>query len=313
MPFRKQKFVFCYLLLLAGSVGHAGTAERWLEDYRQASATGKSVHALDVDNDSLLLKRDDGFYTSGIRYTRRYHMAETDGTAAFGWRIGQELYTASDINLPPQQVGPPDRPYAGWLYGGFFRETFRTDGTSVRMGIDIGCLGPCAGGEWTQKNLHRILNQALPQGWGRQVGNEWGVVLHAESVPLRYQLNRYIDVAPRLQGRFGNIHTDLAAEVTARAGRLRMLPWQPGWHAYLRTGMRAVAYNATLQGGYFSSGDAHVVEPRRWVGSAEIGMAWQAGAYGAAISLIRNGNELRGVSDSFGTQNFLRLQFVYVP
>jgi lipid A 3-O-deacylase len=284
-----------------------------LEDYSKAAAQGKTTHFMDIDNDSLLLKKDDGFYTSGLRYMRQHTLVNANASNTFGWRLGQEQYTASDINLPPSSVGPPDHPYAGWLYGGMFRQTHRADGTHRKIGVDIGCLGPCAGGEWTQNTLHRLLNQPLPQAWSKQVKNELGVVLYADVAPVRWTVNPVFDVTPNLHGRFGNIFSDAGAGITLRAGQLNLLPHQSTFHGYLRIDSRIVGYNATLQGGYFSKGNPHTVKPKRWTGEAEAGLAWNSAAYGIRLSVVRRSNEIQDLSNARGAQNFARLQFSYTP
>jgi hypothetical protein len=284
-----------------------------VDDFRRVRAEGQTSHILNIDNDSLLLDRRDGFYTSGLFYTQRYALREATRQTVFGWRIGQELYTPSDINLPPALVGPPNHPYAAWLFGGMFKEVHRDDGSQARFGIDVGCLGPCAGGEWTQRTLHRILNQPLPQGWSRQVRNELGVVLHADVAPVRWSIGKAVDVTPSIKGRFGNIYTDVGAGVVLRAGRLNVFSDQPTLHGFLRLDGRAVAYNASLQGGYFSDGNPHTVSPKRAVGEVEGGMVWNRGAFGVAASLVRRSNEVRELSNSVGAQTYVRLQFSYMP
>jgi lipid A 3-O-deacylase len=301
-------------LLLAGTSLHsvADTLGNFVKDFGTAYRDGKTTHIVDIDNDSLLLKRDDGFYTSGLLYTQRYTIGGTTGSTTFGWRIGQELYTASDINLPPALVRPPDHPYAGWLYGGVFKDTHHPDGRYRKLGIDIGCLGPCAGGEWTQNNLHRLLNQPLPQGWSRQVKNEAGIVLYADVAPVRWTPNPSIDITPNLHGRFGNIFADVGAGVTLRAGRLN-LPDQSTLHAYLRLDGRAVGYNATMQGGYFSKDNVHTVAPKRFVGEAEVGLVWNAAPFAVNFGIVRRGNEVRDLPNSVGSQNFARVRISYSP
>jgi lipid A 3-O-deacylase len=301
------------LLTGIGMESAAGTFGDLAADFGKAYATGKTAHVIDIDNDSLLLKRDDGFYTSGLRYTQRYTMSDTARSTVFGWRIGQELYTASDINLPPAFVKPPDHPYAGWLYGGIFKETHHASGSYQKFGVDIGCLGPCAGGEWTQNNLHRLLNQPLPQGWSRQVKNEAGIVLYGNVAPVRWAPGSSIDVTPNLHGRFGNIFTDIGTGLTVRAGQLNLLPDQSTLHAYFRVDGRVVGYNATMQGGYFSKNNVHTVAPKRFVGEAEVGFVWNSAPYGVNIGIVRRGNEVRDLPSSFGAQNFARVQFSYIP
>jgi lipid A 3-O-deacylase len=285
----------------------------FLDEFKHAMAHGKSSHMVDIDNDSLLLKRDDGFYTGGMRYTLQYSVGDNTQSSVYGWRIGQDMYTASDIKLAPALVGPPDHPYAGWLYTGVFKANDKVDGSSLRYGVDIGCLGPCAGGEWTQTTLHRIINQPLPQAWSKQVRNEAGVILYGDYAPLRWKLGSAFDLTPTLHGRFGNIHTDAGAGIKLRAGQLNILPQQSTLHAYLNLDARAVAWNASLQGGYFSSGNPHTVKPKRLVGEVEIGLAWNSASFGISAALVRRSNEINDLSNAVGAQNFARLQFSYTP
>lgn len=282
-------------------------------DYPKVVKEGRLTHVADIDNDTLLLNRDDGFYTSGMRYSRRYSLRDAGDLTVYEWRIGQDQYTASDIKLPPERVGPPDHPYAGWLYGGFFKERHRSDGASYRIGIDIGCIGPCAGGKWAQTQFHRLIDQPLPKGWSRQVKNEAGVVLHATVAPVRWTPGPSVDITPSIHARFGNIFTDAGVGMLVRTGRLNLLPGQATFHAFLRLHGHAVGYNATLQGGYFSKGNPHTVDPKRFTGEAEAGIAWAGENYSARMSIVRRSNEIRGLPDSAGAQNYLRLQFSYTP
>jgi lipid A 3-O-deacylase len=304
---------FGLLFSAASAASTAGPWENLLADYRLASATGRTAHVVDIDNDSLLLNKNDGFYTSGIRYTYARTVDTGPGVQTFGWRIGQELYTASDIKLPPALVGPPNHPYAGWLFAGAFKEENRRDGSYARFGIDLGCLGPCAGGEATQTAFHRVLNQPRPQGWSKQVRNEPGVVLHGEIAPARWTFGSSVDMTPNLHFRFGNIATDGGVGATVRAGRLNLLPSGSTFHGYVRGTVNAVGYNATLQGGYFTKNNPHTVDPKRWVGSAEAGIAWSGEEYGLRLALVRHSNEIRALPESVGAQDFVRLQFAYTP
>lgn len=313
MSHHYAKSIAAFLLGAACVAAAAQSPGGLLGDYQKASAEGRTIHIFDIDNDSLLLNRNDGFYTSGLRYTRLHVLDTATGSTAFGWRAGQELYTASDIKLPPELVGPPNHPYAAWLFVGMLKHTARRDGTYTRIGIDIGCLGPCAGGEATQTTFHRILNQPEPQGWSKQVKNEVGAILYGEYAPVRWEPSRFIDITPDLHGRFGNIVTDAGVGVTVRAGQLNLLPDKPTLHGFVRMYANAVGYNATLQGGYFSENNPHTVEPKRWVGAAEAGLAWNKGPYGFRASLVRHSNEIRDLPNSVGAQNFVRLQFSYAP
>jgi lipid A 3-O-deacylase len=304
---------FSSLMFAAASVSSAVNAGSLLDAFNDARVNGKTSHVLNIENDSLMLNRDDGLYTSGLQYSQRYVLPVPDGVSVFGWRFGQELYTASDINLPPESVGPPDHPYAAWLYSGFFREWHGYTGKQARVGIDFGCLGPCAGGEATQDFLHGILDQPRPKGWNQQVKNEVGFVLHGELTPIRWALGKHVDVAPNVHGRFGNIFTDAGAGIKVRFGQLNVLPDQPTMHGFVRLDGRAVAYNASLEGGYFSRNNPHTVKPKRFVPEAEAGFVWNGASFGILLSIVYRGNEIKDLSDSVGEQDFVRLTVSYTP
>lgn len=307
-----KPIVLVLSMLAAGSAGASPFADL-VAEYENVRSKGAVTHVVDIDNDTLLLNNEDGFYTSGLRYAHIRSLREGDRVTSFGWRVGQDLYTPSDIKLPPEFIGPPNHPYAGWLYGGVFREVHRADGTYAKAGIDIGCLGPCAGGEWTQTQFHKVLDQPLPRGWSRQVRNEVGIVLHGEVAPVRWAHGSSLDVTPAFSARFGNIFTDAGASLLVRAGQLNVFPSQPAFYAYLRTEVRVVGYNATLQGGYFTKNNPHTVDPKRVTGNAEAGVAWSRGPIAATLALVRRGNEIRDLPNSTGAQNYLHLQFSYRP
>jgi lipid A 3-O-deacylase len=305
-------FIFPFMLATA-SMSSAAGARNMVDAFDNARMNGKATYVLNIENDSMKLNRDDGLYTSGLRYAQRYTLPAPDGMSVYGWRFGQELYTASDINLPAELVGPPDHPYAAWLYGGLFREWQAYTGTQTRVGIDFGCLGPCAGGEATQDFLHGLLDQPRPKGWDRQVKNEVGIVLYGDMTPVRWILAKHVDIAPNIHGRFGNIFTDAGAGIKMRVGHLNALPDQPTLHGFFRLDGRAVAHNASLEGGYFSDDNPHTVKPRRFVPEAEAGVVWNGDSFGILLSIVRRGNEIKGLPDSIGVQNFVRLTISYTP
>lgn len=290
--------------------------DAWRE-FQQARHEGRATTIVGVDNDTLLFNHQDKFYTSGVRLTRQFALpagaAAGASQVSYGWRIGQDLYTASDIKLLPQRVGPPDHPYAGWLYGGVFREAVELDGSHQRFGFDLGCLGPCAGGRGTQTALHHLIHQPQPQSWSRQVRNELGAVLYADVAPVRWQFGRHVDLAPSAQGRFGNVFTDVAGSLLLRAGQLEPGPLVASLQAFTRVQARAVGYNASLQGGYFSRDNPHVVTPRRLVGEVEAGVRWMYRNYALSAAFVRIGNENADLSNAIGAQNLARLQLAITP
>jgi lipid A 3-O-deacylase len=274
---------------------------------------GRPSSTLEIDNDSLLLRRDDGLYTSGVRFSRSYRLRSSAGWRSAGWRLGQQLYTPSDVRVRPEHLNSLDRPYAGWLYGGLFYNLLDFDGSELAFGLDLGCLGPCAGGRATQTFVHRVFDQPEPRGWRTQIRNELGVVLRAGARAPYWRLNRHIDLRPGVALRLGNIFTDLTADATLRAGRLEPLAGAAGFYVFARGAVRAVAYDATLQGGMFSDDQVRTVSPRRTTSEWELGLQWHEGSWAWRLSLVRRGNEIAGLPESLGRQDFLRLSIIYFP
>lgn len=281
-----------------------------LDELRQVTASGVTVVRLTIDNDSLLLNRNDGFYTSGNQISLRKVLNTSEKSVIYGWQFGQDLYTASNINLIPEKISVVDHPYSGWLYAGVFREFADKTGTASRIGLDIGCFGPCAGGERTQKQLHRLLKQALPQGWSSQLEQEWGAVLVGEWSSARWAIAKNIDVQPRGKARFGNIFTDASIEASLRFGALCDLPEQAANFGFLRGEVKTIGYDATIQGAYFNN-QTLSVHPRRAVEEIELGYQWRSANYGLYASLIRRSSGIKELPNNFGSENFVRLQFNY--
>lgn len=302
------------LLLMAFPAGvRAASAQPAGDELREIFAKGRATTTLDIDNDSLLLRNDDGLYTSGLRLSQSFRVRASDGWRSAGWRVGQQLYTASDARRTPSQLGPLDRPYAGWLYAGMFYRVEDADGSELAFGLDVGCLGPCAQGRRTQDLLHQVLNQPEPQGWSTQLSNEVGVVAHVGGRGPYYRFGPNADLRPGVAARLGNIFTDLAGDLTLRLGDLQPSATDATAYGFLRVGVRGVVHDATLQGGWFGSEAQRTVDPKRVTGEIEAGLQWQVARWAVRVSVVGRSNEIRGVGEAEGRQEFLRLSISYSP
>jgi hypothetical protein len=301
------------LLLLAARADAADDLSWSAGEMTYLFEKGRMTRTLDIDNDSLLLNRTDKFYSSGLRYTQNYSLPAQGGWRSAGWRFGQQLYTPSSILLEPGQISQFDRPYAGWLYGGLFTRSEQADGSEVSLGIDMGCIGPCAGGHPTQSFFHHLLNQNAPRGWRSQVRNEFGLVVHGGGRAPYWNLSRNADLRTGLAFRLGNIFTDLSLETVLRGGQLRLPSSGTGTYGFLRAAARAVGYDATIQGGLLSDGDVRTAKPRRWTGEVEFGLQWQHQQMGVRFSIVHRTNEIEGLTESVGRQNFFRISFTWIP
>ncbi len=290
-----------------------GSAANWWQEALQSWREGVNTYQITVENDSLLLKRDDGMYTSGARLELQSWQSDARRAQMSRWHLSHEIYSPLDIKLPAALIPLREHPYAAWLATGMSFTEWQINGSMFGLGLDIGCLGPCAAGEATQKNLHRLLNQPLPQGWAKQVRNEWGVIAQLDWAASRYVFNPQADLQANGQIRFGNINTDATVGALLRFGKLNALPQQAASYGYLQAQVRGVAYDATMQGGYFSKNNPHTVDPKPLYGQIELGMQWVGPEYAARVAVVRRGNTIRDLPNSMGTQNYAVLQFSYTP
>ena len=313
MKFVSRDLITMALLIAVATLGLRCDPLAAQESLQTFFKEGRPTSTLDIDNDSLLLRRDDGLYTSGLRFSRSYRLGTTEGWRSAGWRLGQQLYTPLDVRIRPENLSPLDRPYAGWLYGGFFYSVADVDGSELAFGLDVGCLGPCAGGRPTQTFVHKMFDQPEPRGWRTQIRNELGLVLRAGARTPYWRAHRHWDVRPGVALRLGNIFTDLTADATLRAGRLDSVADAAGLYVFVRGAIRAVGYDATLEGGMLSGDQVRTVKPRRITDEWELGLQWYQRSWAWRLSVVRRGNEIAGVPDSLGRQDFLRLSISYFP
>ena len=224
-------------------------------------------------------------------------------TRRIGVSIGQNLYTPQDTETSAPIRN--DRPYAAWLYASFaLQSTYkRVDPKTMKdepvrldtIALDIGLVGPAAGGEFVQNNFHRLIGVAPANGWANQLHNEPTLGLTFER---RWRTGRGVvfddpkleyDVVPRMGLAFGNAATYASAGGTLRIGKdlrndfgpARARPALPGsegfigdgfgWYFFVGAGGEAVARNIFLDGN--TDGNSLRVSHRPFVAEAQAGIA----------------------------------------
>ena len=272
---------------------------------------GVTRYQIHIENDSLLLKRDDGMYTSGARYQVQSWQSDAKRTMMSEIHLAHDFYTPLDIKLAANLIPLREHPYAAWLAIGASFSEWQSNGSMYSLGLELGCIGPCAGGEHVQKGLHRLINQPLPQGWSRQIRNEWGVIGQLQWAGARWEIQRNLDLQANAQLRLGNINTDATLGALLRFGSLNQLPSHEASFGFLQTQVRAVGYDAAMQGGYFSKNNPHTVTPKRAYGQIELGWQWQGPEWGGKLAFVRRGNTIADLPNSLGAQNYAIVQLNY--
>jgi lipid A 3-O-deacylase len=223
----------------------------------------------------------------------------------FGVSVGQNLYTPENITVSQPIFN--DRPYAAWLYASFLlqytykRHDIKTGRDEpVRLDtlqVDLGLIGPAAGGEFVQNNFHRLIGVPQANGWANQLHNEptfdiaferrWRV---RPPAPLLDDPKLEFDFIPRIGGSLGNVSIYADVGGTARIGKnlrddfgpTRARPALPGseafigdgsfgWYLFAGIDAQAVGRNIFLDGN--TDGYSLRVSHRPFVGEAQAGLA----------------------------------------
>lgn len=286
----------------------------------------RSIYTFQVENDVFnRFGRSDRDYTSGVRVgwlspaiteMPRGIVAMTTiptflGEAAADSVIrrvaisaGQNIYTPENTFVSNPIYN--DRPYAAWLYASVaLQYTYkRHDPETGRdepmrldtLQLDLGVIGPAAGGEFVQNNFHNLIGVEPAYGWGNQLHNEPTIGLTFER---RWRTGRAVlidspklevDFIPRAAVAVGNVATYASAGGTARIGKnlrddfgpTRARPALPGSDAFIGDGSfgwylfagldgQAVARNIFLDGN--TDGFSQSVSRRPFVGEVQAGLA----------------------------------------
>lgn len=249
----------------------------------------------------------------------------------FGYTVGQLMFTPESITVSAPQTA--DRFWAGYLYLGSIAQTSYR-GQLETLELDLGIIGPPALAEEAQTLIHRLRKFDLPQGWANQMQTEPTLNVHYlnmyrgfRELPLLAGLSA--DVTPHYGAALGTVFNYVHGGGTLRLGQ-DLRPAPPGtidipslggigefrhrWSAFLRFDLRATAYNAFLQGGFFR-GDPHHTDLRARALSYTVtpGLSFENPGWRASLLLNRRSREFNNAPfsrsvQSFGTLN-IELQF----
>lgn len=227
-----------------------------------------------------------------------------------GRQFGQNFYTPTDISVAA--LIPDDRPYAAWLYYAWLvnirndtdADPLVTRPVENRFEFQVGILGEAAGGEFVQKEFHRLIGDEIPQGWDNQLDFE--PAFNLIYVWRKRIGNRNFDAVPHWGGGLGTVTTHLNAGLTLRAGfnisdfpQLQIPETVAGvgredperWEAYLFAGFdaRLVAHNIFLDGNHFT--DSHSVERENVVHDLKAGVSVRYCGWRFDYTFVRRSKE----------------------
>jgi len=286
----------------------------------QATAEPKGVISMTSEND--LFGGTDRNYSNGIRLERVSPADRVNPllreTAELipgldldrvslrqGFALAHAIYTPEDISA--ETPDPQDRPYAAWLHASA-TVVASDENTQDVLQLNLGVVGPSAGGEFVQANWHELINGVDPLGWDSQLKDEPGIEIIAQRLELfegfKLPLGLETDYGVHVGGAVGNVRTYLATGGMARIGfdldadfgppRIRpaltgagvFRPSQDlGGYIFVGVEGRAVARDIFLDGNSFRE-SASVSDRRDFVGDIQTGIAVYLGEVQVAFTYV---------------------------
>ena len=225
-----------------------------------------------TDNDLYISTVRDRYYTSGIFLSFR-QLKDNKNNAfvkkIYEWKIGQEMYTPYKSTVV--SINKHDRPFAGYLYGGFSINRFAKThifNTSIQLGV----IGPNSYAEELQEFIHDIYGFKKAIGWEHQIKSAFALNFNAEYLkPLLNAENNHFDITWFNSLNFGTVYTNAASGFYSRIGFIKLqnqtntIAFNSNLNnnktnsyrvkesfLYFKTMLRYALYDATLQGSFLN-------------------------------------------------------------
>ena len=293
----------------------------------QAQPRNPGAWSLTSEND--LFGGTDRNYSNGIRIERVSPANEVTPTLDWvadripylnldrtelrqGFALSHTIFTPEDISLVDPD--PADRPYAGWLYASGTVVATTGDIQDI-LQVNLGIVGPSAGGKFVQENWHDLINAVEPRGWESQLKDEPGIEITAQRMKRfdgpKLPLGLGSEVAVHGGATLGNVRTYASTGATARIGwdlsadfgppRIRPALAGAGvfdpdqkFGGYLFAGVegRLIARDMFLDGNLWRDGP-RVEDRRDFVGDIQAGVAFNVGDVQIAFTFVHRGEEFK--------------------
>jgi len=270
----------------------------------RADGATQSIWTLQDENASISSTNPtDRYYVNGLHLgwtgPRGYlpgavsslgHALFGEGEQRVSLGLTQQIYTPFETKAYDPPVD--DEPYAGYIA---LNLNLVQDSTNVRsvLGVNLGLIGPAAGGQSVQNGFHAVIGQSGTNGWHYQLPNVPVVDFLGARIwrlPLGHIGGLETDALPQVSGMAGLSAVYLQPAIGFRIGSGLDSDYGPplltpspsgadaydvvqpfAWYIYAGSAAKFVGYDEVLQGTYFQS--SRSVPVTRVVGSFDIGGA----------------------------------------
>lgn len=340
--------------VVAGNMA-AYAAENEAKETAEAASLGRAFLTFQVENDLFAnFVNTDRHYTNGLQaawlsrpktdlpawladfssppfYSLLFPTGNFDNKShRVGVALGHAIFTPDDTTVTTPQ--PNDRPYAAWLHMTFSLQSVRSstitgEAWQDQWKLDLGMVGPAAGGEFVQNEWHGLIGADDAKGWDNQIKNEPGINLSFERA---WRSSTFVtpeiigletDVIPYTIVALGNVQTYAGFGATFRLGPTlpndfgptRIYPgvggsewFEPaasGCNCYVFAGFegRGIARDIFLDGNTLR--DSASIQKRHFVYDGKLGLVFVVWDTRVAFTHVFRSREYEGQAkpDQFGS------------
>jgi hypothetical protein len=302
---------------------------------RAFAQTHSNEIGIQTDDDSYLAQGADKYYTAG-NFAYFHHALSIKDTAKFknkilGFEFGQKLYNPQSGSINFTGTDDPryiDRPFAAYLYVGSTLNLLYKDESNLKLGAQLGIVGPAAIGRPIQEFVHRLFGLYKPGGWEYQIDNDFEINLSAEYNRLLARgswadvsLTSYADlgngftgagIGPMLRlGDFNQLFNSLSTQSTAIKSRTFTALNKRELFFYYKPQLNVVAYDATIQGSLFNSrkpGSMEItLDPERLIFSNQLGIGYSGSRFVVDAAVLFHTKDVKQMlqADQWGSVTLL--------
>ena len=290
---------------------------------------------IQTDDDSYLAQGADKYYTAGNFGYFRHALSIKDAShlknKVLGFEFGQKLYNPRSGSINFTGVDDPqyiDRPFAAYLYIGSTLNLLYKDESNLKLGAQIGMVGPAALGRPIQEFVHRAFGLYKPTGWEYQIDNDFELNLSAEYNRLLARTD-WVDVSltsyanlgngftgagigPMFRlGDFNQLFNSLSTQSTAIKSQSFKPLNQRELFFYYKPQLNVVVYDATIQGSLFNSrkpGSMEVtLDPERLIFSNQLGIGYSGKRFVIDAAVLLHTKDVKQMvqADQWGSVTIL--------
>jgi lipid A 3-O-deacylase len=277
------------------------------------------------DNDAYLFYGQDRYYTNGLFIYFRHaadqqKLGEKLEKLIYEISAGQKMYNPISGYRPDPKT--QDRPFAGYLYAGGNVNLFYKKESVLKVGLEVGTIGPDALGKQAQQLLHDIVGFYTIDGWQYQIKNELAVNLSAQYTQLLHRsAKKDVDFAFEGYANVGTTYSGAGAGILFRAGSINQLFNSATTNSvisnnskteklvkkeiffYAKPQINYVAYDATIQGSMFNNDSPVTFDAKPLVFAQQLGFNYSTPRFTFDYSILFKSKEVKSVAKAhqYGT------------